>query len=359
MRSLRTIAAVSKTLIRLCGLLIVFNCVTPTELETNYVARQIVISGQISTIPERNTVTVGITARSERLPEPLTDAMVVLYDDKGNEFYYEEDSVKAGTYVLPNYSGEPNTGYRLSVMTPDGEVYQSAWEILPSSSGTMKTAFNFSREEIVDREGTILKENFVNVLVNSTFPNTEVPRFVKWSVDEVYLIRPTNFPDPFGYVPPDCFISQNADPQRIVTIDRHSVHAISLEGFLIGSRIADQSFHYKYYFTVYQSAISQEAYNYWNHVSVVANQTGSIFDLPPAAISGNIVNIRRNEEKVFGYFQAVNEQSERFSLISTDLPFVLPPYCDFSYSRPFDSYPAECLDCQRLRNSSIVRPAWF
>jgi hypothetical protein len=338
-------------------LLMVYGCLSPVDIDTQYDSVHVVITGQISSIPDRNIVNVGRTATSERLPEPVPGAVVTLFDGQGNAFYYYE--IRTGTYALLDYAGQPGETYYLEVRTPDGSVYRSSPETLPESSGEMQSDYQVVKEDVVDNEGTVTSFYYVKTFVDATFESPLSPSYVKWNVEEVYLIIPTNFPDPFGHVPPDCFITQNADPQRITLLNRKDLGGNEINDLLVASRRIDQSFHYKHYFTVYQSALTSQAYEYWRKVNIVANQNGSIFDTPPAEVLGNVFNPDSDGEKVFGYFQAVNQTYSRFYLLQQDTGVFLPEYCDYDFNRPYNSYPSECLDCLIVRNSSLTRPDWF
>ena len=120
----------------------------------------------------------------------------------------------------------------------------------------------------------------------------------------------------------------------------------------------DYSFHEKHYFTTYQSSITSDAHEYWREVDILANQTGSIFDTPPAEIKGNIFNVKDTEEKVFGYFQAANQTQDRFYLLPYDFPFPLTmESCTYYWYK--DEYPTRCLDCltraqQQLQAARVV-----
>lgn len=359
MKLRQTLISVTKNLTNLAFFAFVLSCVTPAEIDTIYQNQQLVVSGVVSTIGERNIVTVGMTSTTARLPDPVVQATVILRDGAGNTFYYQEDPGKPGTYALPWYNAVPGQTYHIEIVTPDGQTLKSLPEAIPPSAGMLQTSHQFSEEEVVDHEGTVIRSNFVNIYANSAFNDLVSPRYIKWNVEETYLIRPTNFPDPFGSTPPDCFVTQNADPQHIVTFDRNEVKDLQLSDILVGARVADQTFHYKHYFTVYQSAVSKAAFEYWRKVNIVANQAGSIFDSPPAFVTGNMINATRPEQKVLGYFQSVNQTFSRFFLLKEDLPFILLPYCDYDYNRPYDDYPYECLDCLRIRSSTWERPPWF
>ena len=60
----------------------------------------------------------------------------------------------------------------------------------------------------------------------------------------------------------------------------------NLTAFKVHSRILapDDEFVERHYFSVYQYTISQEVYNYWEKVKLVANPSGSLFDIQPAAV---------------------------------------------------------------------------
>ena len=61
--------------------------------------------------------------------------------------------------------------------------------------------------------------------------------------------------------------------------------------------------------------MTRDAIEYWRKVNILANQVGSIFDTPPAEINGNIKNLNNQDEKVYGYFQTVNETYHRIYII--------------------------------------------
>jgi hypothetical protein len=178
-------------------------------------------------------------------------------------------------------------------------------------------------------------------------------------VDEAFLLSPTDFPDPFGSIPPPCYIVQNADPQRVALLDGTTFASKKIRQ-LVAAREIDWTFTEKHYFTTYQSTITKDAYEYWRKVNVLANQVGSIFDTPPAEVVGNMVCVSDPSEKVFGYFQSANQTFQRRDFYQSDLPFpLLVEKCDFTGDFDPLSYLPRCIDCESLRNSSFKRPSWF
>ncbi len=344
--------------IKLIWLLLLGGCLTPIEVETENIGGTLVVSGQISPLADQNIVTLGLTAETERLPFPLSGATVRLHEDTGETYEYSESPFVPGEYLLPWYSGIPGRTYYVEIITPDGQAYQSSPEKMPEVAGALTTHYEFVTEQYVDLEGIISEELFIKVYTNSELPSTEGSLYLKWNCEEAFLLSPTDFPDPFGSIPPPCYVVQNADPQRVTLIDGKEIATTSIDNLLVVSRIIDWTFLEKHFFSIYQSSLTMEAYEYWRKVNVLANQVGSIFDTPPAEIIGNVHNPANPEERVLGYFQATNQTVHRFDVYHHDLPYPLNvTTCTYSGGR-FD-YPGRCFDCTSIRNSSFRRPFYF
>lgn len=335
-------------------------CLTPIDFPVEIAGGRLVVSGQISTLSEQNFIQLGTTAKIMRLPFPVSGAAITLLDDVGNSFSYTEDSSRPGTYLLPNVSGIPGRTYHIEIILDNNKVYKSLPEKMPEAVPFDNAYYEIVKEDVVDAEGVVSSKNFVKIFANTDFKESSKSPYLKWGIQEAFLLSPTDFPDPFGSVPPPCFVVQNADPQRVTLIDGSSIASTSIQGLLVGSRVVDWTFLERHYFTIYQSSISAESYQYWNKVNILANQVGSIFDTPPAEITGNIERVNTLGEKTLGFFQATNQSYKRFFLLQVNLPFpLLVEKCDFDGSfNPLD-YPSRCIDCTSVPNSSFIRPTWF
>ncbi len=358
----KSVRLVSK-LIEFLAFLSLVSCLTPIDLEVNAKGGRLVVSGQISTLPDQSIVELGLTTDTNTLPVPLKGASVKVIDDQGSFYRYFE--IKPGTYSLSGYKGIAGHTYYIEVGLPSGQIYKSIPEKMPVPSVLDSVTYEIASEEVVDAEGIAAKKNFYKLYANSSFESTK--GFLKWTVDEAFLLSPTDFPDIFGSIPPPCFIVQNSDPQRIALFDESTTSSKSIQRILIASREIDWTFYEKHYFTSIQSSITKESFEYWRKVNILANQVGSIFDSPPAAIVGNIVNSKSSEELVLGYFQAANQTYKRKFFLPNDLPFpLLFDKCDFVGDRSnvtaipnTAAYPPRCIDCTIVRNSSYIRPVWF
>lgn len=336
------------------------SCLSPYEPATTYSGGKIVISGQITPLgKESNIIEIGRTSNEKRLPFPIRSAVVMLNDDKGNHYPYQEDFEHPGKYILYGMSGVPGTTYFINVLLPDGESYQSLPEKMPVAIGKDEVFYEILDQELTDPEGTVRTIRLINIFSHAKLPVLEGSLYIKWHVEEVFRFDPTDFPDPFGNIPPSCYINQNADPQRVVVYNNIEAKIEKINNLLIASRIIDYSFYQRHYFTIYQSSLTSEAYEYWRKVNAVANQVGSIFDTPPATISGNIFRVGHPTEEVLGYFHSSNQIFARIYILPSHLPFTLARYCLYGADRPYTDYPSICLDCLSIRNSSYNKPEWF
>jgi hypothetical protein len=353
----QTYSLLTRLLFRFLPFIWLISCITPIDFDVENKGGQIVISGQVSSLPDRNEIQIGITADSQ-LPVPVTGATVQLLDDLGNGAFYFEN--KEGVYILPGFQGIPGRTYHIMITLPNGVTYESIPEKMPEFAAPVDVSTEFTEEVYTDGEGANLLRRFVKLYASTSLPSEWKIPYINWTVEEVYKLSPTDFPDPFGMIPPPCFIAQKADPNRISLYDGTQVRTKEVEKVLVCSRLVDRSFLEKHYFNTYQSSLTPEAHAYWNKVNILANQTGSIFDTPPAQITGNVFNANNSSQKVWGYFQATHETQNRLFLLPTDFPFlVFFPLDDCTYDPYRFEYPQYCNDCTSIRNSTYNRPDWF
>jgi hypothetical protein len=329
-------------------------CLTPIDFELEGQTGEVTVYGQVSNFGRRNFVEVGITAGTSRKPVAITSATVFLKDSNGNTFQYQK-SLVAGRYELPQFTGIPGTTYWIEVRLTSGAVITSAPDTMPLTVGNDEVGFDFSEDVLTDGDGSVNRLTWLNIRARPTLPQGE-KLFLKWSVDEIYLLQPTDFPDPFGTIPPPCYVSGIADAQRI-TLLRSEDQLEVAEPMLVAKRRYDKAFHVRIYFLTYQSSMSEAAYDYWQKANILSTQVGSIFDTPPAQLHGNL-HIQGDETRtIHGYFNALNEGYNKFSLTRGEVPYDLLPYCDYAPSR-FE-YPRECLNCLVQQGSSYTRPPEF
>ena len=136
----------------------------------------------------------------------------------------------------------------------------------------------------------------------------------------------------------------------------------------------DSTLQYRASFLVKQYALAPQAYFYWQIIRKNAEQLGTLFDLQPSQLEGNMHCITNPSEPVVGYMSATNVQEKRifidngnlqnwasapgsYSCSVVDVPqnptnFLIVNYPDNSYAPwyyvsmgPLKLAKKECLDC--------------
>lgn len=74
----------------------------------------------------------------------------------------------------------------------------------------------------------------------------------------------------------------------------------------------------KYSVLVQQTAITQDAYDFWQQLKKNTESLGTLFDPQPSQISGNLIS--QDGEPVIGYFSASTTSSKRLTFELNDLP---------------------------------------
>jgi hypothetical protein len=263
-----------------------------------------------------------------------------------------------GEYELKGIWATGGNSYALEVVV-DGKVYQSKFEKVPELDAEDKLSFAFDSEPFRTE-----KPEFVfKVFSETRLPDTKDPIYLRWTVEETYLwplawLRGTGIPPP---QPPPCFISDMIEPNRINLFDGSGTSTRN-STFLMGRRSVDNSFQYPFFVTVTQLSINREAYTYWEKIKIVIDNQGSLFDIPPAPVSGNIFNVKDSEETVLGYFEVAKSKTTRIYTTNADVPFYLLDPCQYVPSTPDDAYPAECRSCEARaqgRSWTTKAPDWW
>jgi len=143
-----------------------------------------------------------------------------------------------------------------------------------------------------------------------------------------------------------------------------------------------------YYILVRQYALTKEAYNYWQLIQKTSQQVGTLFDLQPTQLTGNIYCTSNPNEPVIGYMSASSIQQAHLyiehsqlndwphyvymegcptaearrlsaddfhSWLYTDTAY--GPYYFVSFG-PLIVAPKRCLDC-RYQGGVNVKPSFF
>lgn len=356
-----------KTLVESVTLLFLLgSCVEQIDFPLNKGTSKLVVSGQISNLSEYKYVFLSETTSSDRqpllsgqyyvlndLPRPV-DGLVTLVNEAGDKWDYQRE--EAGKYRLDTAAViEEGVMYHLEI-TINGTKYTSEPEKLPEVVGTDELTYTFERGVLQNSPDIA----FISINTNVALPTQNGGYYLRWDVDEVYYWNLTFFPNPFNRAPPDCYVFGFPEPERITLLNGDQLGASGGNTTqILAQRVIDESFLSRHYFNVRQASISKSAYEYWRKVRELVNNTGSVFDTPPAPIRGNLSNTADENEIVLGYFEVARVNQTRIYTTRADVPFFEPEVCTFSPTRPIDDYPKTCLRCSEFPNSTGETPHWW
>ncbi len=352
-----------KNLFIFLSITVIGSCIDPFNFDLPEGAQFLVVDGEFSPANRAHQVKLYYT-NGQRIGQqiPVEDASLWLVDADNNKERYQH--INQGIYEVAGteIKGVVGATYHLEIELENGTQYLSKPEKMPPLIKGNSVQLEFEVKQAVNLNNTIIEKSFVVAYVNTSLP-TDTDYWLRWDVSSIY-----SFPEwqcnPLGPPADICYVSQTPNKQQVTLLNGENFNASSIEKLQVADKIltpTEFEFRGRHYFLVNQQSITEQAHNYWANINQIANQSGSIFDPPPAAIRGNIYNPEDETEMVLGYFELLQTDSLRSYVTKIDLdPFyrfteqVCPNAMMFIF--PFAG---ECCDCERIENSSLERPVWW
>ena len=327
-------------------------CLDEIDIATPRAEKLLTVSGNINTSPGPYTVNLARSTTfsseeiGERVPEPVSGAIVKIMDDRGQEEILEEKNT--GTYQTQadGIRGEPGRTYTLEISL-DGNTYRSQPETILPVVSAESVEVDFLVEEVLNDVGNLTEREVVKAYVNTPFPPGE-RSFLKWNTFGIYEYLETAGQ---GNLNPNiCYVTETIDLDNIVVADSDT----QLDGFLnrqeVITKLVDFRFTRNYCFTIIQQSISRPVYEFWAAAQSEFERTGDIFEPPPGKIPGNVMNVADDQEEVLGIFYASAVDTIRHLVNSSEVGNPRPQ------CRPFPRGPDSCFDCLILPRSTYDVP---
>lgn len=302
----------------LAGMLLLLQCKKPYEPPVIKVSNNfLVVDGII------NMTTNGVTSirvdRTRNLSDtvpggiPELKAKVAIVAGNGST-YPLLDSGNTGLYSSQPMTLDITQSYKVTITTADGRKYAS--ELVPCRQTPPIDSVYY--EEPGD----------FTVYISTHDPSNNT-RYYRWDYLETYehdaqLMSPWIVQNGL-IVPTD---STNQQTQCWTTLNSTNI--------LLGSSIrlsqdvidrfpvrvianGDPIINQKYSILVHQFALTSEAYNYWSLVQKTSQQLGTLFDVQPSELVGNIHCLTNPGEPVIGFMSASSITQQRIFVFQSDL----------------------------------------
>ncbi len=331
-------------------------CIDEISFDRDVNAGILVVEGSIHNGPPPYYLRLGQTYTEQNVPLPLDEASIVLFDSEGNSESFVNTS--NGLYTLHGdvIQGTKGRYYHIEIELPDGRTFESIPEMIPHQTPTGTVRAVPSRIEEQTASGGVRRVNVVNVFAGSEYPESQDEQYFNLQAEGLYMFR-EEFPiSPLDPPPNVCFVTETPDPQRINLMSLPPGESMEIPNQLIAiKRIEGHEFFFRYYFNLVFYSISERRFRYWEQTNTLINQSGTIFDIPPARISGNVVNTDNSQENALGYFQAAATDTVRTFLTRADFRFHISDPCASNNPNRHSG----CSDCTSIENSTLDRPSYF
>jgi len=317
---------------------------------------------------------------------PVGSCLVQVEDEQGDLYEFTEGMT--GTYYLEMDDADiiPGNNYRLRVITPEGDVYQSEYEtLLPGVP--VDTVYYAIEDKVETYTGNPL--NGLQFYLDVQAPDS-ASRFFRWRIDETYEYT-SQGPITYFYwdlsltpEPPEdvwgvfrCWITDEiqqiflANTVNIAVNEKKKIplHYVSTE---------TDRLRIKYSLLVNQFSINEAAYNYFEQNKTAAEGTGSLYTKQPEQPITNFYKVDDPDARVLGYFWTATRTKkrifvERIEELDVDINFcaVVPFNMEDHGSGPFPIYIMEdpdtgvrmtgspyCFDCTR-RGGTTEKPSFW
>lgn len=345
-------------ILQLFIILLLTSCVEEIEFSAPEEVGVLVVDGFFATGSEPSEVKLLRTdVLGKRVFPPETGASIIIFDDTGKQESYVE--IAEGLYRSPGQQvwGQVDRSYHIEIVLANGSRYASLPERIRRVPAIDKLSFELTSEYVLVDEVKEQEKPFFNLFVEGSVLGDPQDTYLQWSVEFVYAVSEIVC-GPL-HAPKTCFIEPPINPNEIFLLDGSPLAPGAKFRVQVAHQELDASFGQTASFYVTQKAITQQAFQYWNHVDQVVNAVGSIFDAPPASIPGNIRNVDDPTEQVLGYFSAFDVQKKLALITAADLGERRQlPLCGIA-GLPPEPLPAACCRCQILDFSSTQRPPYW
>jgi hypothetical protein len=201
--------------------------------------------------------------------------------------------------------------YKVIINTPSGDIIESNFDIMPKGPEEIGDIYYEISNIQTDDPEVIL--HGVQFFTNFS-ANEDDGDFYRWKCTETYEYK-TLYPLEFYYdgavqevSPPDwsknvCYKTE--DLEEIFTLSTINLATKEYQGFPLNF-VQNTSNRLSIMYSLYveQSAISLEAYNYYDKLRINIEQSGGLYTSQPLAVKGNLINTSNEDNEVLGFFQA-------------------------------------------------------
>ena len=333
--------------------------------EQNLVIEAKLIRGNPSTIQVQvsQIATLEIEANAQIIPVEVKE--VQLINNLGESLNLQRRDI--GAYqaaIFPNsslFSVAVGQEYQVQVLTLEEDEIASTFEPLLPVPAMESIGFEVKEGITLDRfENETIFEYLEYHLSTplETLTHSERP-FLKWNFEACYQIWDLPPPQVIPPFPPAdvCYVKEKLNIEKVVIFDGRNAATNRLEQFAVLEELLNSRYAYGHYLTILQERLSKGAYEYWSQVNQITERTGSLFEVPAGEIEGNFSMLSQPDQRVYGYFYVVEQDTLRLKVTPEELDY--PDFLCDEFIHTYFTAPSQCKDCLLWKNSSFTRPDYW
>lgn len=329
-------------------LIIIFkldSCITPFDPDIDKYEKSLVVEGILTNLPGTCSVKLSHSYPYDaKHYSTVSDASVSIIDYEGNitpmhlagdGLYQPDDSC---------FTGIVGMGYRLKIITADGEVYESDLEKMsePVEIGDV----SYKVEETAGKMG-------LQFFVSTNDPLNK-SHYYSWSYTETWEFM-VPYQSNSSYLDEIKVCYKNSSSKKILietTTGYREDRVIDFPLFYIDNSTNRLSF--KYSVLVRQYVLPEKTYQFYRNLKEINENTGTLFDRTPVLTSGNIICTSSSGRPVLGNFQVSGASEKRIFIRNEQLPAGFPVATEYEYcqSAVFNR------DKEKNRIDSLLSRGW-
>lgn len=257
--------------------------------------------------------------------------------------------------LLAPSSGPPV--FQLFVALPDGKTFQSDPEPLPPMPKAEKIDVEVYSEDVRNELGNIVEQEFLELKITTPLRTGNAEKsFLRWNMTGVYSFLEAPPPESNPFEPQNtCYIDHDLSKNKILLFNGRETTEETLTRYPALRDIpVNYLFSNGYYVTVYQQALTPEAYRYWDQLRQNASPGSGLFEPAPGSVKGNIQNTNNPDESVLGFFYATRTDTIRRLIRPAEVGYPRL-YCYIPVYRESDI----CMDCTIISGSTLMKPDYW
>ena len=289
-------------------LMLAGSCVTKFIPEVNEAQELLVVEGLITDQPGINTIKLSKSVPLDQryIFKPLRKCDVTISDDAGNLFDLTETS--DGIYVTDSaqFRGVVGRRYQLRIRVNDVSIISGSYESIPMEMKAVPPIDSVYYEKVSLKfrgDGEPMEEG-CQIYLDTHDPQGKC-KFYRWTFTETWQINL-----PYPTLKNVCWTTENSELIKIKTTNSISEDRISGYPLLFISNNTDR-LQTKYSILTRQFSLNEDEFDYWSRLKSISEETGSLYDVIPASINGNIYNVVDPYEQVLGFFSVSAVTSNR------------------------------------------------